>query len=115
MRAFEVSFSEQVRELRERAAALQEELNTAYREKSRLAEEFLESTRRLQIVRENFEQHDKTLTERANTIKQLKAQRKELTAEVGHLKAAQGEAVRELEVRLLRPSITFPATLRPCG
>lgn len=92
------SGGEQVRELRERAGALQEELNGVYKEKSRLAEEVLESTRRLQIVRENFEQHDKTLTERTNTIKQLKAQKKELAAEVGHLKEAQAEAVKELEV-----------------
>lgn len=52
----------------------------------------------MQIVRENFEQHDKTLTERSQTIKELKAAKRESASQIEHLKTAQGEAVKELEV-----------------
>ena len=95
-----------VLELRDRAKSLQEDLNGVYKEKAKLAEELLASSKQLQIVRENFEQHDKTLTERANIIKELKAAKKDLTAQVDHLRAAHTEAVKELEVS---PS-TWPCT-----
>lgn len=89
----------QVAELKKTARRLQEELNGVYKEKAKLAQEYVTSTNQLQIVRENFEQHDRMLTERANTIKELKSSKKDLAAQLDHLREANGEAVKELQVR----------------
>ena len=88
----------QVQALQEQVKKLQEELNNVYKEKASLAQEVLGATKQLQIVRENFEQHDKTLTERSNTIKELKASKKDLSCQIDHLKAAHAETAKELEV-----------------
>ena len=88
----------QVAELKKTERRLQEELNGVYKEKAKLAQEYVTSTNQLQIVRENFEQHDRMLTERTNTIKELKSSKKELAAQLDHLREANGEAVKELQV-----------------
>ena len=98
----------QAAELRKTERRLQEELNGVYKEKAKLAQDYVAITKQLQIVRENFEQHDKLLTDRANTIKELKSSKKELVAQLDHLREANGEAVREMQVRL-----DFPLALQP--
>ena len=90
--------SKQVVELRKSERRLQEELNGLYKEKAKLAQDYVTINKQLQIVRENFEQHDKMLTDRANTIKELKGSKKELAVQMDHLREANGEAVRELQV-----------------
>ncbi len=85
-------------ELRKTERRLQEELNSVYKEKAKLAQEYVATTNQLQIVRDNFEQHDRMLTDRGNTIKELKSSKKDLAAQLDHLREANGEAVRELQV-----------------
>lgn len=86
-------------ELKKSKDKLQEELNSVYKEKAKLAEEYMASSKQLQIVRENFEQHDRMLTERENTIKELKAGKKDLVTQLAHLREAHEETVKELQVR----------------
>ena len=90
----------QVAELKKTERRLQDELNGVYKEKAKLAQDYVAITKQLQIVRENFEQHDKMLTDRANSIKELKSSKKELAGQLDHLREANGEAVRELQVCL---------------
>lgn len=98
----------QVVALREQAKTLQAELNAVYKEKAALAAEVLAATKQLAIVRENFEQHDRALTERSNALRELKAVRKEQAAQIAQLVAAQEEGAKELEA-LLPPAHTFAA------
>jgi hypothetical protein len=93
----------QVAELRKSERKLQEEVNIVYKEKAKLAEDYVAATRQLQIVRDNFEQHDKILTERSATIKELKVARKEVLAQMDHLRDAHAEAVQEMQVTLNFP------------
>ena len=85
-------------ELGKRAKLLQEELTGLYKEKAKLVEDLMTGSKQLQIVRENNEQQSRALTEQANTIKELKLARKELTQQLDHMRAAQVEAASELEV-----------------
>jgi DNA repair exonuclease SbcCD ATPase subunit len=101
----------QVAELRKSERKLQEEVNSLYKEKAKLAEDYVAATRQLQIVRDNFEQHDRVLTERSATIKDLKLSKKELAAQMDHLKDAHAEAVQEMQVPILPP--TNPVTVMP--
>ena len=87
-----------VAELKKAERKLQEELNSVYKDKAKLAQDYVASTNQLQIVRENFEQHDRLLTDRTNTIKELRASKRELAAQLDHLRDAQGEAAKELQV-----------------
>lgn len=90
-----------VAELRKSERKLQEELNAVYKDKAKLAQDYVASSNQLQIVRENFEQHDRMLTERANTIKELKSGKKEMSAQLAHLRDAHEEAAKELLVTVL--------------
>lgn len=89
----------QVAELRKTERKLQEELKIVYKEKAKLAQDFVATTSQLQIVRENFEQHGRALTERSNAIKELKSSKKDLMAQMDHLRIAHEEAAQESLVR----------------
>jgi len=79
-------------------------VNNVYKEKAKLAEDYVAATRQLQIVRDNFEQHDKILTERSATIKELKVGRKDLAAQMDHLREAHAVAVQEMQVTMTPPA-----------
>lgn len=77
---------------------LQEQVNQLFEEKAKLAEKVLTETEQLRIVRDNFNQQHKALTEGNKTIKELKAQKKDLQAQIDQLHTAQTTAAEELQV-----------------
>lgn len=93
-----------VTELRKSGQKLQDELNGLYKEKAKIAQDYVAATKQLQIVRENFEKHDRALDERSNTIKELKTAKKDLLSQLQHLREAHAEAVKELEVTPPHPT-----------
>mmetsp|Transcript_7337 Transcript_7337/g.20708 ORF Transcript_7337/g.20708 Transcript_7337/m.20708 type:complete len:592 (-) Transcript_7337:106-1881(-) len=92
--------SEQVQMLEEKVKSLTEELSMAYKDKAKHAEDLLQATSQLQIVRENNEMQAKELNQEKERISKLQQQVRELAAVVDKERAAHALAVDESEARL---------------
>ncbi|PRW45473.1 autophagy-related 16 [Chlorella sorokiniana] len=92
--------SAQFAALEARAQSLQDELTAAYKDKAALAEQSLQATRQLQVVRDINERQARELTDAAEEARRLKEQIKELRGQVDHFREAHATVSREMEARL---------------
>lgn len=83
-----------------KAQQLQEELTAAYKEKAGLAEQSLQATRQLQVVRDINERQSKELTDAAEEAKRLREQIRDLRGQADKYKEAHATVSREMEARL---------------
>lgn len=100
----------QVAQLRTECKRLQDQVNQLFEEKAKLAERLFKESEQLRIVRDNYNQQDKAMTERDKTIKDLKGQKKDLQGQITSLNAAQVASSEELQVNFILsivPEATF--------
>eukprot|EP00887_Chlorella_sp_A99_P004673 scaffold4.g4673.t1 len=94
----------------DQAQRLQAELTAAYKEKSGLAEESLQATRQLQVVRDINERQARELADAAAEIKRLKEGAKELRGQVEHWQGAHALVSSEVAARLAEAQQASGAT-----
>lgn len=92
--------SEEYAALEARAQQLQTELTTAYRERAQRADESLQATRQLQVVRDINERQGRELGEAAEEIHRLKGEIKELRSQVDRYRESHAVVTAEMETRL---------------
>eukprot|EP00884_Botryococcus_braunii_P018248 jgi/Botrbrau1/5106/Bobra.0128s0017.1 len=92
--------NEKARQLEAKVKEMQEELTGVYKEKGRLAEELVATSRQLQVVRDNNEAQGRALDDSGAEMKRLKQRIKELADTADHERDARVLLSSELDERL---------------
>ncbi|GAB4821419.1 hypothetical protein N2152v2_008465 [Parachlorella kessleri] len=104
--------SEEFTALEAQAQRLQAELTAAYKEKAARADESLQATKQLQVVRDINERQAKELTEAAAELRRAREQAREVRAQLEQLQAAHALVTKEVEARLAEAQSATAAASR---